>query len=115
MKTSLKCHCGQRLSKRDVMQQGYVRQSGPSYVYIKYRCSRCKKLGEHFVRQEEWEDSMLHEPLLEVTTEERKRFTQLGAITFEEMRHFHYALEDLNELPQHSTEEDRSQKMEDRS
>jgi DNA-directed RNA polymerase subunit RPC12/RpoP len=100
MKTSLKCHCGQRILKRDVMQQAnYVRQFGPSFVYIKYRCSRCKKLGEHFVKQEEWEDSLLHEPLTEVTGAEKSRFTKLGKITLDEMRGFHQQLERLDKIP----------------
>ena len=50
-----------------MQQVNCVRQFGPSFVYTKYRCSRCKKLGEHFVLQEEWEDSLLHEPLTELT------------------------------------------------
>jgi hypothetical protein len=100
MKTSLKCHCGQRILQRDVMRQGYyMRQLGPSYVYIKYRCSRCKKLGEHFVKQEEWEDGMLSEITNEATEPERKRFSTLGAITLDEMRDFHYALESLDAIP----------------
>ena len=86
MKTSLKCHCGQRILRRDVMQQGYyVKQFGPSFVYIKYRCSRCKKLGEHFVKQEEWEDSLLQENTTEVTEVDRGRFGQLGTITLDEI------------------------------
>ena len=100
MKTNLKCHCGQRILRRDVMRQGmYVRQVGPSYVYVKFRCSRCKKLGEHFVKQEEWEDSMLRENANEVTEPEQDRFTQLGTITFDEMRNFHHALENLDAIP----------------
>jgi hypothetical protein len=100
MKTSLKCHCGQRISRRDVMQQGYyVRQYGPSYVYIKFRCSRCKKLGEHFVKQEEWEESLLLEATSELTTDERSRFTQLGSITLDEMRSFHKEMEHLERIP----------------
>ena len=88
------------------MRQGmYVRQVGPSFVYIKYRCSRCKKLGEHFVKQEEWEDSMLRENSNEVTEPEQDRFTQLGTITLDEMRNFHHALENLDAIPKILTEE----------
>ena len=106
MKTSLKCHCGQRIVRRDVMQQGYyVRQFGPSYVYIKYRCSRCKKLGEHFVKQEEWEDGMLHELTTEVSDRERSRFDHLGGITLDEMKSFHRELEGLSAIPPISKEE----------
>jgi hypothetical protein len=103
MKTSLKCHCGQRVLRRDVMQQGYyMRQYGPSYVYIKYRCSRCKKLGEHFVKQDEWEDSVLTDQPTEMSTTERSRLTGLGSITLDEMRDFHRALDKLDKIPDFS-------------
>ena len=88
------------------MQQGYyVKQFGPSFVYIKYRCSRCKKLGEHFVKQEEWEDGLLQEVQTEAKDDERARFTGLGAITLEEMRQFHHALETTNSIPNPLVEE----------
>lgn len=100
MKTGLRCHCGQRILKRDVMRQGYyMRQFGPSYVYIKYRCSHCKKLGEHFIKQDEWQDGMLSEITNESTDPERTRFQKMGAITLDEMREFHHALENLHAMP----------------
>lgn len=103
MKTSLKCHCGQRVLRRDVMQQGYyMRQYGPSYVYIKFRCSRCKKLGEHFVKQEEWEEGALAETATEISPNESERVAKLGAITLDEMREFHRALEKLDTIPDFS-------------
>lgn len=101
MKASLKCHCGQRIFSRDVMQQGYyVRQFGPSYVYVRFRCSRCKKLGEHFVKQEEWDEAMLRDDVTEVTTNEKRQFDRMGEITVEEMVRFHHELEQLDALPQ---------------
>jgi len=100
MRTSIKCNCGQRIFSRDVMQQGYyVRQFGPSYVYIKYRCSRCKKLGEHFIKQEDWEEGLLRDATSELTPTEKARFDEMGRITIDEMIDFHYALENLDKLP----------------
>lgn len=100
MKTTLRCHCGQRIFSRDIMQQGYyVRQFGPSYVYIKFRCSRCKKLGEHFIKQEDWNDALLQDNVSEIAPEEKSRFEALGPITIEEMVNFHYELEALERLP----------------
>jgi hypothetical protein len=100
MKTTIKCNCGQRIFSRDVMQQGYyVRQFGPSYVYIKFRCSRCKKLGEHFIKQEEWEEGMLRDNALELSSSEKNRFQDMGKITIDEMINFHYELENLDKLP----------------
>lgn len=105
MKTTLKCHCGQRIFSRDVMQQGYyVRHFGPSYVYVKFRCSRCKKLGEHFIKQEDWEESMLRDNASELTSTEKNRFDSLGKITVEEMIDFHYRLEDLATIPEQPEE-----------
>jgi len=82
------------------MQQGYyVRQFGPSYVYIKFRCSRCKKLGEHFVKQEEWEEGILRDTATELSPVEKNLFEKMGAITVDEMIDFHYALDHLDALP----------------
>lgn len=106
MKTSLKCHCGHRILQRDVMRQGYyMRQFGPSYVYIKFRCSHCKKLGEHFIKQDEWEDGMLSEITNEASEPEQTRFATLGSITLDEMRQFHHALEALSQIPDPLKEE----------
>ena len=100
MKTSIKCNCGQRVFGRDVMQKGYyIRPFGPSYVYIQFRCSRCKKLGEHYVKQEDWEEGLLRDNPLEVTSDERSRFHGMGKITVDEMINFHYALEELDKIP----------------
>ena len=58
--SKLRCLCGQLISRWDVMRQGYYRrQGGLSYVYIKYRCTRCKKLGEHLVKEDEWRAGLL--------------------------------------------------------
>ena len=82
------------------MQKGYyIRPFGPSYVYIKFRCSRCKKLGEHYVKQEDWEEGLLRDNPLEVTSDEKSRFHGMGKITVDEMINFHYALEGLDKIP----------------
>src|ERR1043165_6807888 len=100
MKTIIKCNCGQRVFSRDVMQQGYyVRQFGPSYVYIKFRCSRCKKRGEHFIKQEDWAEGILNDSVNEVAQTEKGRFEKMGKITIDEMIDFHYALDKLDSLP----------------
>lgn len=100
MKATIRCNCGQRVFSRDVMQQGYyVRQFGPSYVYIKFRCSRCKKLGEHFIKQEDWEEGMLRDGQVEMTPSEKSRFQDMGKITIDELIDFHYELEKLDALP----------------
>jgi len=93
-KSMIKCNCGQRIIARDVMQTGYyLRLFGPSFVYVKYRCSRCKKLGEQFVKQEDWEDGILQDIPSEVTPEEKQRFEALGAIDIHEVIEAHKMIE----------------------
>ena len=98
-RTALKCSCGQRIGQKDVMQTGYyMRMMGPSFVYVKFRCSRCKKLGEQFVKQEVWEDGIFEEAVVERTASEKRRFEALGPINLQEMADFHSALEQPDSL-----------------
>jgi DNA-directed RNA polymerase subunit RPC12/RpoP len=99
IKSMIKCNCGQRVLAKDVMQTGYyLRLVGPSFVYVKYRCSRCKKLGEQFVKQEEWEDGILHDICTEVEPDEQRRFDQMGAINIHECIDAHFELEKVSRL-----------------
>lgn len=99
MRTSIKCNCGQRIIAKDVVQHGYyLRLFGPSFVYVKFRCSRCKKLGEQFIKQEEWEDGILKDVALEVAPDEKEQFVNQGPIDINEVIDFHFQLENLNDL-----------------
>lgn len=99
MKSMIKCNCGQRILAKDVMQTGYyLRLVGPSFVYVKYRCSRCKKLGEQFVKQQEWEDGILNDIPSEIPPEEQKRFENMGRIDIHECIDVHFELEKINSL-----------------
>lgn len=112
MKTAIKCNCGQRILAKDVMQTGYyLRLIGPSFVYVKFRCSRCKKLGEQFVKQEEWEDGILHDVPSEVTPDEKTRFDSMGGIDIHECIDAHFKLEKLDGLSEllESLEQSKSQ------
>jgi DNA-directed RNA polymerase subunit RPC12/RpoP len=94
VKPVIRCNCGQRIVAKDVMQTGYyLRLFGPSFVYVKYRCSRCKKLGEQFVKQEDWEDSILYDIPSEVSRADKKNFEALGPITLDEQIEMHFELE----------------------
>jgi len=98
-KPTIKCNCGQRVITKDVMQTGYyLRLFGPSFVYVKFRCSRCKKLGEQFIRQEDWEDGILKDIPTEMGSTEQQRFRTMGTIDVHEAIDFHFALEDGNPL-----------------
>ncbi len=94
MKSMIKCNCGQRIVTKDVMQTGYyLRLFGPSFVYVKFRCSRCKKLGEQFVKQEDWEEGILRDTPSEITPEEKERFSDMGPIDIEEVIDAHFRFE----------------------
>jgi hypothetical protein len=81
---------------------------GPSFIYVRFRCSRCKKLGEQFVKQEEWESGILKDAAIELSADEKQRFTTLGAIDMREQAEFHFALENLADLAALRTEFDKS-------
>ena len=99
MKTIIKCSCGQRIVSKDVMQTGYyLRMLGPTFVYVKYRCSRCKKLGEQFVKQEDWEEGILRDTPNELTSDEKTRFDAMGRIDVHECVKAHFELEQLASL-----------------
>lgn len=99
VKPSIKCNCGQRIIAKDVMQTGYyLRLFGPSFVYVKFRCSRCKKLGEQFVKQDEWEDGILKDIHVEVEKDEKEMFRDMGPISVHEQIDFHFDLETPNAL-----------------
>ena len=99
MRSTIKCNCGQRVVGKDVMQTGYyLRLFGPSFVYVKYRCARCKKLGEQFVKQDEWEDGILNDVPSEVTSDEKQRFDDMGKIDIHECIDAHFELEKLGDL-----------------
>ena len=84
---------------KDVMQTGYyLRLVGPSFVYVKYRCSRCKKLGEQFVKQEEWEDGILCDVSTELTDDEQKAFENMGTIGIHECIDAHFELDQMGSI-----------------
>lgn len=97
VKQTIKCNCGQRIVTKDVMQTGYyLRLFGPSFVYVKFRCSRCKKLGEQFVKQEDWEEGILNDIPPEMSDADKDHLGAIGPISIDEQIDFHFALEDDN-------------------
>lgn len=100
MRTNIRCNCGNRVVAKDVMQKGYyLRVTGPSFVWVKFRCSRCKRLGEQFIKQEEWDERLLMDAPCELSEEEKARFRALGPIDMDEIISVHTKLRDLKRLP----------------
>jgi hypothetical protein len=96
--TIIRCNCGHRVVRRDVIQTGlYLSVLGPSYVYVRYRCGRCKRMGEQLVEQEAWDPSVL-QPAPRLRAEvDLARFRQMGEITPDEIIAFHYGVQTLGE------------------
>lgn len=73
---------------------------GPSFVYVRYRCGRCKRVGEKLVQESAWDPSVLGAPRPQADNFDRHRFADMGEITPEEIIEFHYALDRLSADPE---------------
>ncbi len=94
MKTMLRCRCGHRILRKDVLRADPdVRAFGAHYVWIKYRCSRCKHIGEHFIKEENWDWSILKQDKSEMTDVERDKFAALSPIASANLLDFHRELD----------------------
>ena len=88
--THIKCACGQRITGRDVLTTGYLLQTGTQvFVFVKFRCPRCKKLGQEVINRERWDWAVLNEAPGELSMDERKKFEQMGSIRRDEAVEFH--------------------------
>ena len=97
----IKCNCGHRIGNRDVLQRGYyLSLFGPSFIYVRYRCSRCKRVGEKLVQEEKWDPSVLTQASTELSDDELHKFENMGPITADEIVDFHFALAGLDRLPE---------------
>jgi len=93
-RTALRCTCGQRVGEREVLRAGYYpRPFGPSYVLVRYRCSRCRRRGEQFLRQEEWDQGILSDATLELDLSTQGILATRGPITLREQADFHNKLD----------------------
>lgn len=73
---------------------------GPNYVYVRFRCGRCKRIGEQLVQEHEWDPSVLADGRARTVRPDLKHFEGLGEITPEEVIEFHYALDRLSPDPE---------------
>ncbi len=99
MKTIVRCRCGHRISSRDVLRTDlYGRTIPPNYIWIKYRCSRCKQMGESFVAEESFDMSLLQKDKRELTELERDKFAEAEAISADELLDFRRQLEQTDRV-----------------
>lgn len=99
--TIIRCSCGHRVVRRDVIQTGlYLSVLGSSYVYVRYRCGRCRRMGEQLVEQESWDPAVLQPAPRPRARVDLQRFASMGEITADEIIAFHYGLTTLGEEAQ---------------
>lgn len=92
-KLRIRCKCGHRISGKEVLRQGiFMSHWQPLYAYVRYRCSRCKRIGEKLVDYRLWGRAARRSPS-EVADEERARFERMGPITANEVIEFARTLE----------------------
>lgn len=93
------CRCGHQVLGREVMRtEFYERSSGQEMVYVKYRCRRCKRLGESFIPQETWDWSIFAAPRNEMTEVERDNFAGKQDISSSDVLSFHRDLKRISNL-----------------
>ncbi len=62
----------------------------PVLVYVKYRCSRCKRLGQKVVDYHDWDESLLRV--------DHSELTEAGPITDDELLEFHLQIASLKTI-----------------
>ena len=78
----------------------YLSVLGPNYVYVRFRCGRCKRIGEQLVQENQWDPSVLRDGHAPANRPDLEHFERLGDITAEEVVEFHYALDRLSSDPE---------------
>jgi DNA-directed RNA polymerase subunit RPC12/RpoP len=98
-KTVVRCRCGHQIVAKEVLRTDlYERSSGRDCVYIKYRCSRCKRMGQAFIAENRWDWSILDAGRSEMSTSERDRFLDETPISAVELLNFHSQLQTISSL-----------------
>jgi DNA-directed RNA polymerase subunit RPC12/RpoP len=85
----IRCQCGHRISSKEIIKQGiFMSHWKPLYRYVRYRCSRCRRVGETLMDHRLWDALASPRPREEATEEERARFNRMGPITANEAIEF---------------------------
>lgn len=90
----VRCRCGHRVLAKEVLRTDlYERPSGREYVYVKFRCKRCKRLGETFVSENRWDWRIFETSRNEMSEAESEVFADQSPISSEDILTFHRQLE----------------------
>lgn len=96
----VRCHCGHQVLSKEVLRTDlYERRSSDGsaeYVCVRYRCRRCRRLGEAFVAEKLWDWSALELDNSELSEDEREVFRKSEPISEEDIKTFHDELETLH-------------------
>jgi hypothetical protein len=92
----VRCRCGHRVLAKEVLRTDlYERPSGREYVYVKFRCKRCKRLGETFVAESRWDWRIFETARNEMSESESDSFAGQAPISAEEILEFHHRLQSV--------------------
>ncbi len=97
-KPIVRCRCGHQVLSKEVLRTDLYERRAPGdagrdYVYVKYRCRRCKRMGEAFVAENRWDWGMLEAEPNEMTDAERDLFLDEEPVSAEDILDFHRQLE----------------------
>jgi hypothetical protein len=97
----VRCRCGHRVLAKEVLRTDLYERRAPEgsdreYVYVKFRCQRCKRVGEAFVAESRWDWSILEPDRNEMSDTERDQFLDEEPISSEEVLDFHRHLKTLS-------------------
>ncbi len=98
MKTIVRCRCGYRVRARDVLRTDFGSRFLSDFVWIKYRCRRCKHLSELLVDEDRFDRSLLFADKREMSEPERDKFAEAEAISVDDLLDFRSELAQLESL-----------------
>jgi hypothetical protein len=84
------CRCGHLVMGKEVLRTDlYERSSGQEYVYVKFRCARCKRIAQSFVPASAWDWQKLEPAPGELSSEERDRLLEAEPVGAADLLLFH--------------------------
>jgi DNA-directed RNA polymerase subunit RPC12/RpoP len=97
-KPVVRCRCGHQILAKEVLRTDLYERRAPEgntreFVYVKYRCQHCKRIGEAFIPESRWDRSILEPQHSELTDAERDHFEDATPISSEEILDFHRELQ----------------------
>ena len=83
-------YCGHSVRSREVLRTDlYEREPDRAYVYVKFRCAHCKRMGQLFIPEHRWDWQWMERGCEELNDAERDTLSQAGPITDSEVQDFH--------------------------